>query len=181
MEFEKLKKICMSFGARAVSIISTEELEFNETYRQFCVDNICGSYGRNYACPPFSGTPEELEKKAKKHPYALVFQNVTAIVEGEEPYYYEKAKLENNTIGDNVREELRKAGYSYLQARASECNLCEKCGAVTNEPCRNPDKAAVSLSAYCVDVSKMARVCQMNYNNGSDTVTYFGIIFFSPK
>ena len=34
------------------------------------------------------------------------------------------------------------------------------------------------MEGYCIDVYKTTKTTQMKYINGSDTVTYFGIILF---
>nr|WP_242837443.1 DUF2284 domain-containing protein [Desulfitobacterium metallireducens] len=43
---------------------------------------------------------------------------------------------------------------------------------ISNKPCRFPDKAILSLEAYCIDVTILANLCNMQYINGQNTVTY---------
>ena len=59
--------------------MKTKDLKFVPEFRKFCEQNDCGNYGKNYACPPACGTPEEMEEKVRKYENALVFQSRTPV------------------------------------------------------------------------------------------------------
>lgn len=54
--------ILMGFSGAAV--MDTKELVFVPEYRTFCEENLCGCYNLNPACPPASGTVEEMKQRA---------------------------------------------------------------------------------------------------------------------
>ena len=58
------------------------------------------------------------------------------------------------------------------------CHLCERCVKPSGEPCRKPDQALPSLEGYGVDVYQTVRNTTLRYINGTNTVTYFGMILF---
>ena len=59
---EKLTQICYNYGANNARIINVDQIIFNRQMREWCKDNVCGNYGKNYACPPSAGTIDELIK-----------------------------------------------------------------------------------------------------------------------
>ena len=57
MDFiEEAKKLGFSDAA----VMKTDKLVFVPEYRVFCEENACGNYDKNPACPPESGTVEEM-------------------------------------------------------------------------------------------------------------------------
>ena len=66
-----------------------------------------------------------------------------------------------------------------LHLGAGGCGVCDKCAQQDGLPCRFPELATPSLEAYGVNVSNLAKVVDMKYTNGQNTVTYFGMVLFS--
>lgn len=56
-----------ALGFSDAAVISTDQLVFVPEYRVFCEDNLCGNYDKNPACPPQSGTVEEMKEHALKY------------------------------------------------------------------------------------------------------------------
>ena len=52
---------------------------------------------------------------------------------------------------------------------------------MTAEPCRHPDRALASLESYGMDVYNTTRSTPLQYINGANTVTYFGMVLYSGK
>ncbi len=178
MENSALEKYCRENGAFAAKVIPVKEIEFDSSFRKYCEDNVCGQYGKNYACPPYAGTPEELKERAENFRQAVVFQTVTPLKGGMTQENFQAAKRQNNRVGDAVREKLAREKIKILHARAGQCDYCEECGMVTGSPCTYPPKGQISLSAFCIDVAVLAETCGMKFQNGENTLTYFGVIFF---
>ena len=49
-------------GFSAAAVMDTKNLVFKPEYRVFCEENRCGNYDRNPACPPESGSVEEMKE-----------------------------------------------------------------------------------------------------------------------
>jgi predicted metal-binding protein len=175
----ELVEACIKAGAYKASIIPTDKIPFDENLRSYCEANICGNYGKNYACPPNVGESKELIEKAKRFKKALVFQTVTKIEDSFDLDGMKKAASRHSKIADTVNKDIAKQFDNYLQLTAGECTVCETCAIVDGNPCRFPDKAISSLEAYCMNVSTLAERCNMKYINGQNTVTYFGAFLFN--
>ena len=69
MDFiEEAKKLGFSDAA----VMKTDKLVFVPEYRVFCEENACGNYDKNPACPPESGTVEEMKERALDYENTLV-------------------------------------------------------------------------------------------------------------
>lgn len=170
---------CIEHGAYKAFIISVDKIPLDKDLRNYCEVNYCGSYGKNYACPPSVGSAEELIEKAKTYNKALVFQTVTNL---EDSYDFEgmsQAALKHSKIADAITNDVKNQFSNYLLLTAGGCAVCAVCAQVDAKPCRLPEKATSSLEAYCMNVSTLAELCNMNYINGQNTVTYFGAFLFN--
>jgi predicted metal-binding protein len=175
-KWTELMNAAVSFGAKKAAIIPVENISFEPAFRDACAQNFCGMYGRCWMCPPDVGPLDELISKAKQYRHALVFQTVFLL---EDSYDIEgmldAAKRHNDlvlTLGGQMKEE------TFLCLTAGACRVCTRCSREEGIPCRFPEKATASLEAYGVDVSRLAKACDMNYINGVNTVTYFGAFLF---
>ena len=175
---ENLVKTCIDAGAYKAFVITTDKIPFDENLRSYCKVNYCGNYGKNYACPPSVGDSKELIAKAKKYKNALVFQTVTQIKDSFDFEGMKKAQLRHSKVADKINKKIKKQFNDYLQLTAGKCSVCPVCAQVEDKPCRQPDKAISSLEAYCMNVSTLAKLCDMKYINGQNTVTYFGAFLF---
>jgi len=172
--------LCLEFGATKAEQIPVEKLVFQPELRNYCEQNACGRYGKNYTCPPFIGEADVLINKIKGFSVAVIFQN---IYELEDSFDFEgmmegqqKHNEMTQAIAQRVYAERGREGA--LTLAAGGCTLCERCGALDGTPCRNEAEALASLEAYCINVSRIEEVTGMKYVNGKDTVTYFSGIFF---
>lgn len=178
MTLESIVENCRKNGAYKAFLIDVDKIPFDENLRSYCESNACGKYGKNYACPPNVGDVESVIAEAKSHTKALVFQTVNKL---EDSYDFEgmAAAVVNHTkVANSINKEIEKHYSDYLQLTAGGCTVCPVCALVENKPCRFPDKAVSSVEAYCMNVSSLAALCNMNYINGKDTVTYFGAFLF---
>ena len=58
--FMDLMQEAILLGFSGAAVMDTIELVFVPEYRTFCEENLCGCYNVNPACPPESGTVEEM-------------------------------------------------------------------------------------------------------------------------
>ena len=58
--FMDLMQEAILMGFSGAAVMDTKELVFVPEYRTFCEENLCGCYNLNPACPPASGTGEEM-------------------------------------------------------------------------------------------------------------------------
>ena len=61
------------------------------------------------------------------------------------------------------------------------CPLCNPCKQTEGKPCTFPEKKISCMSAYCVDVGKLAKKCELPFAWANDKMHLFGLIAFHKK
>lgn len=178
--FETLLTLPLDLGAYKSSIVTTDKIELDRSFRAMCESNACGMHGKCYMCPPDVGDIDELMAEVTKYDYALVYQTVTQL---EDSYDFEgmiEAKKKSYPLAQKLREPFETLKIKkVLHLGAGGCGVCEICAKRTGEPCRFPEIAMPSLESYGINVSALAKASDMKYINGQNTVTYFGAVLFS--
>ena len=55
MNDQEMLDKCLELVAADARIVDAGIIPFDKELRAYCTANACGSYGRNYACPPHVG------------------------------------------------------------------------------------------------------------------------------
>ena len=162
-----------------VKEISSENIPFQPSLIELCKQNACGNYGKSYTCPPHIGDTQKLIEEVKNFNKAIVFQKIYSIEDSFDIEGMNSANADFKKCVQKVNDFCKENIRSYLVLGAGGCRLCKICGVETGEPCRFPQNAIASLESYGIFVSELASVCNMNYINGVNTVTYFGAMFYN--
>ena len=170
----------MGISAAAWFDVSENEVRFDMRFRELCKNNTCGSYGRNYMCPPAIGSLEDCISEVLRFDRALIIETIYPI---EDSFDYEgmmdggKVHDENvNKVWDYIKDNRGHINYSELKILgAGGCRVCPKCGILDDTPCRVPEKAISSLEAHGIDVAHLTTAHGLNYVNGENTVTYVAL------
>lgn len=171
-------QLALENGFNAAAIIDTDKIVFDASFRPYCEENLCGSYGANYSCPPDCGTPEEMEHRLRQYRSALVFQSKWPITDYTDVAAIKHAKLTHNSGMFRVIEAMNAEGHFGLMCGASCCTLCERCAILDKQPCKHPDRCFSCLSAYCIYVQKLAEACDMEYTCSDGSLAFFGLYAF---
>lgn len=175
----ELLEIAYSLKFSKASIINVEDLVLNKEFRKYCKQNICKNYNTSYSCPPKCGSFNVLKNKISKYKNALILETINYI-DTKSDIEIKKAKRNHNGMTLNVKEYLKtKFNIKSLIAGAGNCDLCKKCEYIENRPCKYPMKRFSSLSAYCVDVSNLAKIADLEYVYSVDKLSLVSIIFFN--
>ncbi len=169
-------ELALFAGTRDASIMDVREIPFDEKFRSACEENICGSYNRNWACPPHAGDINGLIGQARAYDRALIYITVHAVSPSFEEQGFEDAVREHDEIARRLQDGCPPESLLHLSVGA--CTLCEQCTAQDNKPCLYPEQMLPSVSAYGVDVAAMSEKCGLRYFNGENTITLFGMVFF---
>lgn len=176
--FDELLKAVKGTRVFEVGLINPTEIEYRQEIRDICLKNTCRQYGKTWACPPAVGTLEECRKRCCQYENMLVFTN--------------KYNLENSFDYDGmmnglrdfkaVARELETAVKPYLNnyivLSNESCDTCANC-TYPDFPCRFPEQLHHSIEGYGILVNDLAQKAKIRYNNGENTVTYFGAILFN--
>ena len=179
MDTEAMIAACLEAGAYKAAVVDVAQIPFDKGLRAYCEANACGSYGKNWACPPAVGEAEELIDRVKTFDKALVYQTVGTLEDSFDLEGMEEAAAHHGQVSAAIQRALSDVLPSrQLMLTVGGCTLCPVCARVEDKPCRFPDKALSSLEAYCINVSSLAPRCGMRYINGENTVTYFGAVLY---
>lgn len=158
------------------AVISAKDIPVDGSFRKFCEDNLCGKYNANYSCPPGCGSVEEVHERLFSANKALVLQTIHEIGSYENKEAILKSKKDLNIAVLQLTDQLRKDGFNCFCLGYGGCPLCDPCKQVAGDPCAFPEKKISCMSAYCIDVSKLAAKCDMEFAWVPEKLFLFGMI-----
>ena len=172
IQAKKLQEI----GVRGSQVISPEKITFEERLRALCVQNACRLYGKTWACPPAVGTVAQCKKRCLSYQNALVFNAVYPL---EDSFDYE-GMMEGHDAFQALCDRLYALipkGTPFLLLSNEGCSRCKEC-TYPERPCRMPEKLFPSLEGFGINVLALSEAAGLCYNNGENTVTFFGVLFY---
>lgn len=180
MNEETMRQIALQNGFDNAAVIFTNELYFVPEYREYCVQNLCGNYDRNYGCPPYCGTPEEMKEKAYRYQRALVLQTRAEVEDAYDSAVTGKLKKEHTRKTLRLIRRLQELGMEEpgLAIMAGPCNLCDVCRIQEGVPCPHEECRFSCLSAYCIDAGHLARSCGMEISWTGNVVSFFSLYLY---
>ncbi|MBR4058175.1 MAG: DUF2284 domain-containing protein [Oscillospiraceae bacterium] len=173
----ELRSLAEEAGFRA-AVISAKDIPVDGNFRKFCEDNLCGKYNANYSCPPGCGTVEEVHGRLLAADKALVLQKVYDVGSYENKEAILRSQKNLNAAVLELAENLRRNGMDCFCLGYNGCPLCEPCKQKLGEPCPFPEKRISCISAYCIDVSKLADKCGLDFAWVPEKLFLFGMIAF---
>ena len=160
------------------AFIPTSEIIVDPKFRKFCEDNLCGKYNANYSCPPDCGSVEEVRERLISGDRALVLQTIWEIGSYENKQAIQDSKKAHNAAILRFTEKLRQAGIEGFCLGYGGCPLCDPCRRTENQPCLHGDKKISCMSAYCIDVAKLAEKCGLEFAWVPEKLFLFGMFVF---
>lgn len=163
------------------AVVDTGKIVFDENFRKYCEENLCGQYQVNYSCPPACGFPDEMRERVLQYGNALVVKSGWDVPDWRDAAVIRHAKKTHNEAMLRILSRMEEANPHVLMCGASCCSLCEQCAMPAGEPCRFPEKKFSCLSAYCINVSKLAEACGMEYSWEEGKMGLYGMILFGSQ
>ena len=157
--------------------LDTAKLAFHPEVRAVCEENTCRSYDTCWVCPPAVGTVEECRGRCLAFGRMLLFSKAYTL---EDSFDFEGMAFALDDFKKRVVEAapaLRERAGDVLILSNEGCGLCARC-TWPSEPCRFPDRAFHSIEGYGLMVGELAAAAGVKYNNGPNTVTFFGAVLF---
>ena len=148
-------------GFTGAAVLPVRELVVVPEYRRFCAQNLCGNYGFLPACPPMSGTVEEMTADMRRYQTALILMIETTPVDYWDTAEQKAAKKHQNLLTEQLMEQMRADGLTDLLMMGA-----------------GPWKHASCMSAYCVDAQRMADAVHMKCWADDGKIRYFSLILF---
>ncbi|MDR3239466.1 MAG: DUF2284 domain-containing protein [Clostridiales bacterium] len=175
---EKLLKRIEGAGVYEYGLVNPSEIEYRQMIRDICAGNTCRQYGMTWACPPAVGTVEECRNRCLQYNTMLVFTGVFRL---EDVFDWEgmlRGLKDFKEIARNVDAAVKPYLKNYLVLSNEGCGACESC-TYPDAPCRFPEQLHHSIEGYGILVSELAKQTAVKYNNGKNSVTYFGALLFN--
>ena len=182
MEVNDLIQKIIEYGANKAALMTADQVVLAASFRDACVQNSCGAYGKYWVCPPACGEIDALMARVRSFDQAILYQSVGHY---EDSFDFESmvaARRAHSALSQKIEKEL--GGLlppERFHLSVGGCGLCKSCTYPEGLPCRFPEKALLSLEACGVDVYQTAKAAGLPYNNGANTVTYFGLILFNQS
>lgn len=176
---DAILKLAAEFGFLQSSLICTDKLVFDASFRPYCEEDVCGLYGKNHTCPPICGTPQEMEDKVRAYKKALVVRTAWHIEDLSVEALIDEARDKHNSAMMKLTERLRADGHDGLMIGAGACTLCRPCRAVLGKPCAFPNWRYSCMAAYCIHVKRLAEECNMVYDYKDGILPFFGLYAFN--
>ena len=172
-----------ALNATHASIAEVAQIKFNDDFRMLCEQNSCGSYNRNWMCPPAVGPISDLKERALGFKQGLLFQTVHQLEDSFDWEGMEEGKVNHEKIFRKILEYMQN-NYPFtevLPLSAGPCLYCAKCAYLERKKCHFPDKAVWSVEANGIDVMALVKDSGIPYNNGKNTVSYVALILFKSN
>ncbi len=179
---EKIKEETLEEGFAETYLIDAGKIPFQDGLRQFCEENRCGQFNRNHSCPPVCGTEEEMWAKVRAFDKALIFvsrYSVKNAMDGAEtsPLKKDHSKRARILIKRLVKEGL--VPDKGLKILAGPCSFCAKCTLPEGKECTFPEERASCLSAYSVNVMKLAEEAGFELSWDLSQTTFIAMYVFN--
>ncbi len=166
----------IDIGADRVNLVDVKEIEFKPKLRVLCEDNICGNYGKNYSCPPYSGTVEEHIKKFKNYDKAIVFYTIENISGLEDKIKIDKAIKKIQDITVNVNNFISNLGIEHMTIGSTACKICSPCKISENKECPFKNNVFTSLSSFCIDIESLSKLCNIDIDWNGNKITNIAMV-----
>ena len=150
-----------ALGFTDAALMPVRELVIVPEYRVFCEENLCGNYNVLPACPPASGTVEEMTARVRQYETALVLMVEHTPKDYTDRQEQKAAKRHQNELTEQLINRMRENGTTDTLMMGA-----------------GPWKTASCMSAYCIFVRRLAEQCGMEYDCGPGLLAFFGMYVF---
>ncbi len=174
-QFKHLEQLALTSGFTAVWMLDPATLDFRPDVRAMCAENKCGSYNRNWTCPPACGTVEEAAARAAAYHRGILVQTTGSLEDCFDAESIEAAIARHRDSFGRLLPLLRAEYPGLFPMGAGACTRCKTC-TYPDSPCRFPDLAAPSMEAFGLLVSEICRRNGAPCYSGADTVTFVSAI-----
>lgn len=161
-------------------MISFSKIPFRSEVRKLCKQNMCGNFGKSWTCPPAVESPEALQIQLSQFNKVMIVNKVYKLSDSFDWEGMQSGARDFQSKILKLKRKIRQTDpdVHFIALGAGICGICDTCTYEEQLPCRNPSDAIVSVEACGIDVMDMLKETGLSYNNGTNTVTYVGAVFF---
>ena len=178
--FKAIESIAEKCGFTEYGYVRIDHLKYYPDIRKICEGNTCRNYGSCWACPPAVGTLEECKNRVEQYDNMMLFTKKYETKNSFDIKGMMRGLKDFKKLADSFHEELKPCLSDFMLLSNEGCGRCKEC-TYPDEPCRFPDLLHHSLEGYGFLVNDLAKEANVKYNNGQNTVTYFGALLFNTE
>ena len=174
-----LEEYAAQLGYSRTCLILAREIKVDERVRMKCQINTCSHYQRNFMCPPFLPSLEEIRKILANYTFALLLQLRRSL--GNAGSWQEEFDQAGRWLTETLIKLEKKAfelGFPFaLGLGGGECKLCSPCAAAEGEKlCRQPGAARPSMEAMGIDVLAVSQKAGLPVEFTPSQLTAVGLL-----
>ena len=173
----RIKEIAIQSEFTEAGYTDVADLKYYPEVRTICEGNLCRNYGTSWACPPAVGTLEACRNRVSQYDHMLLFSRKYELEDSFDFEGMTEGLLNFKQTVDLFQQNLTGILSDYLLLSNEGCGRCTQC-TYPDAPCRFPHLLHHSLEGYGFMVNELAKAAGIRYNNGTNTVTFFGALFF---
>ena len=173
---EKIEEKLLELPLVQFDWLETEDMTFAEEARYICRTE-CPRYGKSWSCPPGVGSVEECRERCMSYEGVFVFTSISEVKDITNMEETLATRCEHMEITRSVNELLREYFQDTLPLSGESCEICDQC-AYPDAPCRHPDYQISCIEGYGIVVPSLAEKAGIEFDNGYNTVTWFGAVMF---
>lgn len=152
--YQLILQKALELGITEATPITTALLHFSPRIREYCRENKCGNWGKNFMCPPLVGTMQQCQNMVCQYSNALLLTLESTINHARKPSEVYRLADRLHEIVLILEQFACRLGYTQAYGLiAGHCQLCDPCAAATGASrCRHPGLARPSLEALGINV-----------------------------
>lgn len=174
----QIKEIALQSRFTEAGYVDVTDLNYYPEVRTICQQNACRSYGTSWACPPAVGTIDACRERVNRYQKMLVFSRKYRLEDSFDLEGMAASMVDFKETVDLFQQNISGVLSDYLLLSNEGCGRCTQC-TYPDAPCRFPQLLHHSLEGYGFIVSELAQAAGIRYNNGINTVTYFGALLIN--
>lgn len=174
MTKEDAIRLAQEAGFAAVVPLDVDTLAPQPQVRDYCAEDKCEQYAKNWACPPHCGTLEECAAAIRQFHQGILVQTAEPL---EDPN--DRAEMERLS-------QLHAGRLSWLQEHwtgpvlflsGGPCRICDHC-TCPDTSCRFPEKRMSSMEAFGLMVAPICAASGMEYAYGTNPMRFVSCVLF---
>lgn len=177
---QKLDGILAHNSFTGTGYISVARLHVYPEVRAICKGNTCRGYGTSWACPPAVGTVEECAARVNQFDTMLLLSKKYQLEDSFDFEAMTEGFRDFKVTVDDFHQKIKEIMSDYILLSNEGCGRCSKC-TYPDAPCRFPELLCHSLEGYGFLVNELAAQAGIPYNNGVNTVTFYGALIFNQE
>ena len=174
---QAILSLILQSGFSEAGLVEQAHIRYYPDIRKICEANSCRGYAASWACPPAVGTLDECKARIERFDDMVLFSKKYDL---EDSFDFEGMQhgLHNfKKLLDVLNKRMKSCSTEFLLLGNEGCDRCTKC-TYPHSPCRFPDLLYHSIEGYGFIVSDLAQKAGIRYNNGANTVTFFGALLY---